>query len=134
MNDEGGNGRVVAKEDSVWLDEKAWWSLERNLSFLQIRAGLKNKKTFSLESTDPSDRFEYESVASDESDTGGLDTADAIRRDAILNRKRKNRHDDTKLSMQRRLWLIFTYMFSWWVSNRRKAYLLFMQELKCNWM
>lgn len=107
----GGNGRVIANEDVVLLDERAWWSLERNLSFLQTKSRLRHTVDPSREGT----RWEYESIASDGSDMEGADMEERIRREAVLNRKRKGRNDHVKLSPQRTWWLKYTWLFSWWV-------------------
>ena len=109
----GGNGKMEAAENFVLLDEKAWWSLERNLFVRTWQSG--SLLTLSKKSSPFSDKWEFSSTTSLDSNLANDDMVEQIKREAILNRQRKRADPLKGISHSRRLWLLITYLFTFWI-------------------
>lgn len=105
----GGNGLIEPGKSTVFLSERAWWSLERNLAVYeskQARPVLENENT-----TGALDAWEIESVL-DVGDEQDMSVDQLLQARAKENKKEAR---PVELSGQRRKWMALTRFLTWWI-------------------
>jgi chitin synthase len=103
----GGNGKVTSSDDLVFMNERTYWALERNLVGIEMKQKkLKPEVEEDAVVPDFLDDDESGSAAQEEQDT-----------EAKVLEKRRKQLQRLQLSSQRKWWLRITTFFTWWIPD-----------------
>jgi chitin synthase len=107
----GGNGLITVEDDTIYMNERSWWALERNLFAIEIEKRMKNLSSNRL----PQDTEQADSdseVLYDDSDPSSDFQKDG---DIKEREARMKAMTDEQKSSQRILWMRTTTFLTWWI-------------------
>lgn len=111
----GGMGKVGLTDTHLFLNERSWWALERNLSNIDVTDRVKMKREYA--ERHGQSQIDANDIWDEEGSLASRNTANV--EDTLERNKNESKQavSNEQVSSQRRTWVILTMLLTWWIPN-----------------